>query len=260
MDHDRSSGEGVGVQEYTGIKLQVLLNDLDATPVASRPLVKTGPVAEKLSSADFKSALNGRKLFLVCATLRPETMYGQTNCYVGVDLDYGVFVVNEKEAWICTDRSAKNMAFQSLFEEKGVVKKIFGLKGWDLVGVPVKPPYSFYDKVYTLPMEGVLATKGTGVVTSVPSDSPDDYVTMLDLAKKSAYYNIQPEWVTPFLPPKAIIRTPQFGDLCAVAAVEKLKINSQKGIIQMPCLELAEISKFLTLTSCVQYFRQEAAC
>jgi len=82
--------------------------------------------------------------------------------------------------------------------------------------------------VYTLPMEGVLANKGTGVVTSVPSDSPDDYITMMDLQKKAAYYQIQPEWVTPFLPPRPIISTPQYGDLCAVAAVEKLKIVSQK--------------------------------
>ena len=229
MDHDRSSGEGVGVQEYTGIKLKVLFKDLEATPISSRPLVKNGPVAQKLSSSETKAVLGDRDLYLVCATLRPETMYGQTNCYVGVDLDYGVFAVNDKEAWVCTERAARNMAYQNLFEEKSVVKKILDLKGWDLVGVPVQAPYSFYDKVYTLPMEGVLATKGTGVVTSVPSDSPDDYVTMLDLAKKSAYYNIQPEWVSPFLPPKPIIQTPQFGNLCAVAAVEKLKINSQKG-------------------------------
>lgn len=233
MDHDRSSGEGVGVQEYTGIKLRVLFKDLEATPVSSRPLVKNGPVAQKLSSPECKAALKGRELFMVCATLRPETMYGQTNCYVGVDLDYGVFAVNDNEAWVCTERAARNMAFQKLFEEKGVVKKLFDLKGWDLVGIPVSAPYSFYEKVYTLPMEGVLATKGTGVVTSVPSDSPDDYVTMLDLSKKAAYYNIQSEWVTPFLPPKPIIQTPQFGNLCAVAAVEKLKINSQKDKKQL---------------------------
>ena len=238
MDHDRASGEGVGVQEYTGIKLHVLFKDLEATPVESRPMVKDAPVGKKLSSPEFVKALDGRQLYLVCGTLRPETMYGQTNCYVGVDIDYGVFAVNDKEAWVCTPRAARNMAYQNLFSsEKGVVTKLFDLKGWDLVGVPVKAPLSFYDKVYTLPMEGVLATKGTGVVTSVPSDSPDDYVTLMDLAKKSAYYHIQPEWVTPFLPPKPIINTPQFGNLCAVAAVEKLKINSQKGksYVQIGC-------------------------
>jgi leucyl-tRNA synthetase len=231
MDHDRSSGEGVGVQEYTGIKLEVLLKDLESVPIAKRVLVKDVPVGLALSSADFIKALAGRKLFMVAATLRPETMYGQTNCFVGVDLEYGVYEVSETEAWICTERSAKNMAWQKLFKEKGVVNKLFDLKGSDLIGIPLNAPLSSYEKVYTLPMEGVLAAKGTGVVTSVPSDSPDDYVTLLDLQKKAAYYNVQTEWVTPFLPPKPIIRTPQFGDLCAVAAVEKLKINSQKGSI-----------------------------
>lgn len=212
MDHDRSSGEGVGVQEYTGIKLKVLL-----------------PVTGVLNSPVFQKDLGTRTLYLVAATLRPETMYGQTNCFVGVDLSYGVFIANDNEAWVCTDRAAKNMAWQGLFSHgKGVVKKILDLKGIDLVGVPLTAPLSKFDKIYTLPMEGVLANKGTGVVTSVPSDSPDDYITMMDLKKKFSYYNILPEWVEPFLPPKPIISTPQFGDLCAVKAVEILKIQSQK--------------------------------
>jgi len=58
-DHDRSSGEGVGPQEYTLIKLKV------ADP--NWPCLK---------------ACGGSEVFLVPATLRPETMYGQTNCYV----------------------------------------------------------------------------------------------------------------------------------------------------------------------------------
>jgi hypothetical protein len=34
-----------------------------------------------------------------------------------------------------------------------------------------------YKQVYVLPMETVSMTMGTAVVTSVPSDSPDDYMT-----------------------------------------------------------------------------------
>jgi leucyl-tRNA synthetase len=54
-----------------------------------------------------------------------------------------------------------------------------------------------------------------------------------DLAKKAAYYHVQPEWVTPFLPPLEIISTPNLGNLAAVAAVEKFKINSQKDKKQL---------------------------
>ena len=229
MDHDRASGEGVGVQEYTGIKLRVMLEALDEC--ASKWSVKNTPVGSKLKS--LHSVLGGRQVFLVAATLRPETMYGQTNCYVGVDLDYGLYIVNGKEAWVCTERSARNMSFQGLFEEKGVCKKIADLKGWDLVGVPLSAPLAPYERVYTLPMEGVLATKGTGVVTSVPSDSPDDYITLMDLAKKPAYYHVQKEWVEPFLPPKSIIETPNYGGLAAVKAVTEFKIASQKDKVNL---------------------------
>ncbi|KAL2913766.1 cytosolic leucyl tRNA synthetase [Polyrhizophydium stewartii] len=234
LDHDRASGEGLGVQEYTGIKLQVRLESLNATPVEGRDRVKDDkPVGEKLSSPAFVEALGGRKLFLVAATLRPETMYGQTNCYVGVDLNYGVYEVSDSEAWVCTERAARDMAFQSLFKEKGKIVKLADLTGWDLVGVPLSAPLSPFDEVYTLPMEGVLPTKGTGVVTSVPSNSPDDFITLQDLLKKPAYYHIQKKWVEPFMPPRPIIRTPNLGDIAAQAAIEKLKINSQKDKKQL---------------------------
>ena len=66
-DHDRSKGEGVGPQEYVGIKLQLL--DLP------QPL----------------KSFVGKNVYLVAATLRPETMYGQTNCFVLPEGEYGVY-------------------------------------------------------------------------------------------------------------------------------------------------------------------------
>lgn len=56
MDHDRSDGEGVGPQEYTAIKLKIL-EWTDASKAA---------IAAKLP----KHA----EVYLVAATLRPETM------------------------------------------------------------------------------------------------------------------------------------------------------------------------------------------
>jgi leucyl-tRNA synthetase len=67
-DHDRSSGEGVGPQEYTLIKLKVADSNW--------------PCLQACGDSD---------VFLVPATLRPETMYGQTNCYVLPSGDYGAF-------------------------------------------------------------------------------------------------------------------------------------------------------------------------
>jgi leucyl-tRNA synthetase len=75
-------------------------------------------------------------------------------------------------------------------------------------------------------METVLASKGTGVVTSVPSDSPDDFATVTDLAKKAAYYGIEAAWAS--LPIIPIISTPTYGDLAAPEIVKQMKIQSPK--------------------------------
>lgn len=58
-----------------------------------------------------------------------------------------------------TDRAARNMAFQGIFEEEGKVVKLAEIKGSDLVGTKVAPPLSQVKEVYVVPMEGVLATK-----------------------------------------------------------------------------------------------------
>jgi len=38
-----------------------------------------------------------------------------------------------------------------------------------------------YDVVYALPMQTISMGKGTGIVTSVPSDAPDDWAALRDL-------------------------------------------------------------------------------
>ncbi|KAI9015178.1 hypothetical protein BC832DRAFT_194924 [Gaertneriomyces semiglobifer] len=234
MDHDRAAGEGVGVQEYTGIKLRVMMEDLVSTPDAERDQYKGNAVGKALTTPEMLRALGDRKVYLVAGTLRPETMYGQTNCFVGVDITYGIYSVNDKEAWVCTERSARNMAYQKLFQEPGTVNKLGELKGSDLIGIPLNAPLSSFEKVYTLPMDGVLPNKGTGVVTSVPSDSPDDFVTLRDLKKKAAYYGVDPKWVEPFFDNyPTVLKTSKFGERAAEAVTEKYKINSQKDKSQL---------------------------
>ena len=54
----------------------------------------------------------------------------------------------------------------------------------DIMGVCLKAPLTSYDVIYTLPMLTIKDDKGTGIVTSVPSDAPDDYAALRDLQKK----------------------------------------------------------------------------
>ncbi|GJP49314.1 hypothetical protein CLOM_g8539 [Closterium sp. NIES-68] len=206
-DHDRASGEGVLPQEYTLIKMQVV-----------------PPLTGKLE------ALAGRNVFLAAATLRPETMYGQTNAWVLPDGQYGAFEVNEGgDVFVVTKRSALNLSYQFLSKEFGKPHCLLELTGHDLIGLPLKAPLTPNPVIYALPMLTILTDKGTGVVTSVPSDAPDDYMALQDLKSKPALrakFNVKDEWVLPFevIP---IINIPEFGDAAAVKVCQDLKIQSQ---------------------------------
>jgi len=53
--------------------------------------------------------------------------------------------------------------------------------GSELIGTKLKAPMTSYEFVYALPLPTIKMDKGTGVVTSVPSDAPDDYMMLRDL-------------------------------------------------------------------------------
>ncbi|KAI4462763.1 leucyl-trna synthetase [Holotrichia oblita] len=206
MDHDRATGEGVGAQEYVLIKMKIV-----------------APYPVKLKKFSNKS------MFLVAATLRPETMYGQTNCWVRPDMKYIAFLTKSNEIFICTARAARNMSYQDFTTEEGKAPVVINLMGEDLLGCCLKAPMTIYETIYTLPMLTIKDDKGTGIVTSVPSDSPDDYAALVDLKKKTAFrekYGIKDEMVLPY-EPVPIIDIPDFGTLGAVTIYERLKIQSQ---------------------------------
>ncbi|KAI7902565.1 leucyl-tRNA synthetase [Cokeromyces recurvatus] len=240
MDHDRASGEAVGPQEYTGIKMKVI--------------EWSKPAQEALSQ--YADALKGKNIYLVAATLRPETMYGQTNCFVGPDLEYGIYNINDTDAYLCTYRAIRNMSQQKIFANgRTEIEKLAEIKGASVVGTKIHAPLSVYPSVYVLPMETVLSTKGTGVVTSVPSDSPDDFATLSDLKKKPEYYHIDPEWVKDFNP-IPIIDTPNYGNLIAPKLCEIKKINSQKDRNQLAeAKEIAYKEAFYQGVMCIGDFK-----
>ena len=206
MDHDRSSGEGVGPQEYTLIKMKV-----------------TGAMTGKLAS------LAKENVYLVAATLRPETMYGQTNCWVRPDMKYVAVRLASGEVWVSTLRAARNMAYQGFMKTEGEPDVVMELVGQDIMGLGLSAPLAHYKTIYTLPMLTIKEDKGTGVVTSVPSDSPDDWAALRDLINKQPLrekYGVTDDMVLPFKP-VPIIDIPGYGDQAAVTVVDQLKIQSQ---------------------------------
>lgn len=215
LDHDRQSGEGVNPQEYTGIKIEITEFSAES--------------AEALQAHKFTVA--GGKVYLIAATLRPETMYGQTCCFVSPKIEYGVFDAGNNEYFICTERAFKNMSYQKITPQRGYYKPILTINGSLLVGSKITAPLAVNKDLRILPMETVLATKGTGVVTCVPSDSPDDYVTTKDLLNKPEYYKIDKSWVCDNI--ISIVETEKYGGKCAEYLVNELKIQSPKDAVQL---------------------------
>lgn len=103
----------------------------------------------------------------------------------------------------------------------------------------------------------ILNVQGTGVVTSVPSDSPDDFQTLMDLRKKPEFYKIEPSWAA--IDPVPLISTPTYGDLVAPAIVKSLKIQSQKDTKQLAeAKDIAYKEGFYNGTMLVGEFKGES--
>ena len=167
-----------------------------------------------------REAVKGKELFFVAGTLRPETMHGQTNIWVKPDGDYGVFEISEDVAFVCGDRAAYNLSFQGQSLEFGKVKCLARINGQSLIGTPVSSPNCKYERIYALPMETILMNKATGIVTSVPSDAPDDWQNLQDLKNDATLrekFKVKDEWVMPF-EAVPIVNVPELGDLSAQAA------------------------------------------
>jgi leucyl-tRNA synthetase len=111
-------------------------------------------------------------------------MYGQTNCWLHPDIRYVAFETRQQGIFICTRRAARNMSYQELTQVCGQYTVLAEFLGSELFGLPLHAPLSHYGTVYVLPMMTIKEDKGTGVVTSVPSDSPDDFAALTDLKNK----------------------------------------------------------------------------
>lgn len=207
MDHDRAEGEGVAPQEYTAIKIQLLEFPTEM------------------------SSLKQKKVFLLAGTLRPETMPGQTNCWILPEGEYGCFKAGENEVYICSKRSARNMSFQDILEPRGQPECLLTIRGRCLLGKKVRCPQSAYPEVHILPLLTIKMDKATGVVTSVPSDSPDDFAAFSDMLKpgKRDHFGIKKEWVEPFklVPILSVEIDGEVREMSAQYMCEKLGVQSQ---------------------------------
>eukprot|EP00891_Asterochloris_glomerata_P006901 jgi/Astpho2/6901/fgenesh1_pm.00106_%23_9_t len=202
-DHDRASGEGSNPQEYTLVKMKVV-----------EPINK---LAELKGQGD---------IFFLAATLRPETMYGQLNCWVLPKGVYGAFRGPHSAIYVMAHRSARNLSWQDKMPKQGEPECLLQVSGQDLLGTQLQAPLSGGRIIYTLPLTTIKMDKGTGVVTSVPSDSPDDYIALKDLRDKPTH-GVKPEWVPAEDQIIPVLETKEYGNLAAPLMCRRLGVKNQ---------------------------------
>ncbi len=138
-DHDRLEGEGESPVEYVGIKFRM------------------------------------EDAFLVCATLRPETVYGVTNIWVNPDATY-VKIKAGGEKWIVSRECFYKLKDQIKHVEKVCEVTLAGKRCTDIVGnreIPILPSH-FID-----------SESATGIVMSVPAHAPYDWMALKELIDKN---------------------------------------------------------------------------
>jgi len=160
--------------------------------------------------------------YIIAATLRPETVFGQTNLWVDPEEEY-VRAKVDGEIWIISIPAAQKLADQ----EKEV--EILGtVKGSEIIGKNAIAPV-IEKSIPILPSAFCNPCKGTGIVTSVPSDAPDDWMGLVDLKNDPemlAKYNIDQKEIEK-IEPVSILISKGWGPFPAKEICEKMNIKNQ---------------------------------
>jgi len=164
-----------------------------------------------------------RDKFLVAATLRPETVFGQTNLWVNPKIEYFEVKVNN-ETWVLSKEAVEKLKYQK--ENVEVVAKV----KYKLIGEYVKAP-GINKELIVLPSSFVDPDIGTGIVTSVPGHAPFDYIALRDIQNNDKelkkYFNSMQIKEIKDIKPLLIIKTSKFGENSAEKVIEGNKIKAQ---------------------------------
>ena len=141
-DHDILNGESATIIEYTIIKFR------------------------------FKNVI------FPCVTLRPETVYGVTNLWINVNINYYKVLLQKDEiieSWIVSSQCLEKLKYTDY--------KIIDYKKINIInyiGINIKNPCNDYS-IPILPCTFIENDIGTGIVMCVPAHSPNDYLAINDL-------------------------------------------------------------------------------
>ena len=150
-----------------------------------------GPVAVDASETDISKGGNAEvqeytllkfrhgNEYLVAATLRPETVYGQVCFWVNPDVEY-TRIKKGDETWIVSKEAAEKLKLQI-----DGITVLSPIHGKEMIGWMCEAPM-IHKNVPVLPASFSDPNVGSGLVTSVPSDAPDDWISLEALKKDPA--------------------------------------------------------------------------
>ncbi len=186
-DHDRLKGEGESPIEFTLLKFK------------------------------FKD------MHICAATLRPETVFGQTNMWVNPDVEYLIILVDNKEKWIVSKECSGKLK-----DQLKNIQVVGTIKGSELVGKYCTVPM-INKEIIILPAKFCDPKIGTGLVTSVPSHAPFDWQALADLKNNQEElrrYGISHK-ILEQIKPISLIKLEGFGEHPAQDIIAKLGIKNQ---------------------------------
>ncbi|MDR0309809.1 MAG: leucine--tRNA ligase, partial [Candidatus Methanoplasma sp.] len=158
--------------------------------------------------------------YLIAATLRPETVYGQVCFWVNPDVEY-TRIKKGDETWIVSKEAAEKLMLQ-----KDDVKILSPVHGKDMVGWMCEAPM-IHKNVPVLPASFSDPNVGSGLVTSVPSDAPDDWISLEALKKDhslSERYGLSRQLVDSVVP-VSIISIEGYGEFPAQDMIQRMGIT-----------------------------------
>lgn len=159
--------------------------------------------------------------FLIAATLRPETMYGQTNMWVNPEVTYLKAKVNG-EIWYISQECATKLEYQ-----QHKVETLNKVPATDLIGKSCIAPF-IEKEIPILPASFCSASRGSGIVTAVPGHAPHDYVGLKDIQnnpEKYQQFNLNFEQIKK-IKPISILNLKGYSQFPAHDVVQKYKITS----------------------------------
>ncbi len=199
-------------------------------PVAVDPSetdISKGGLAETQEYTLLKFWCESKQFYLVAATLRPETVYGQVCFWARYDIDYSI-IKKAGETWVVSPQCAEKLKLQ--FDG---VEDVGTIPGKELIGLMCRAPM-LHKEIPVFPADFVDPAIGTGLVTSVPSDAPSDW-DALEKAKANpdltAVYHI-PQTIIDSVNPVSIISIKGYGDFPADDIIAKMKIRDIKDPVK----------------------------